>query len=524
MVWRAINDKRPVVSHNVAQDPRVLFRKDYIENGVNSIAVLPLVTSSRVIGVLALYAEASNFFQQEELNVLVELADDIAYATDHLDKQERVDYLSLYDELTGLAKPSLFLDRIAQHISTAHRTDAKPAVLAIDLERFKSINDSLGRSTGDALLKQFAEWLTRQRIDKNLVARMYSDQFAVIVPDVESRDKLEEELLKLIDAFAGYAFHLQEEAVYRLGFKIGIAMYPEHGSDANSLFRNAEIALRNAKRSGERYLFYAQKMDQKVAIRLNLENQLREAVKNEEFVLHYQPKFDCKSGIVSGAEALIRWDKPGVGLIYPNDFIDILEETGMIDEVGRWVLRKAVADYLGWLSIGLEGVRIAVNVSPTQLRKPDFVELIKQKVAISSRAAEALEVELTESSVIENVKASIVALSAIRDMGVHVTIDDFGTGFSSLSYLSKLPLDALKIDREFITGMMGGPEGLALVSTIINLAHSLKLKVVAEGVEVQDQLDLLRLLGCDEIQGFIYDKAMPADLFANKYLKPGPAG
>jgi EAL domain-containing protein (putative c-di-GMP-specific phosphodiesterase class I) len=300
--------------------------------------------------------------------------------------------------------------------------------------------------------------------------------------------------------------------------KVGVAVFPDDGADVDTLFRNAEAALKKAKASGDRYLFYTQRMTAMVAGKLTLENQLRQALDNEEFVLHYQPKVNLASGKLTGAEALIRWNDPRTGLVAPGRFIPILEETGLIYDVGRWALRQAIADYLRWRSAGLPAVRVAVNVSPLQLRNHDFIAEIRQAIGIDAQAAAGLELEITESLIMEDVRHSIATLQAIRTMGVGIAIDDFGTGFSSLSYLAKLPVDTLKIDRSFVIDMTAAQEGLALVSTIINLAHALKLKVVAEGVETEEQARLLRLLNCDEFQGYLFSKPVPREILETRFL------
>jgi len=257
-----------------------------------------------------------------------------------------------------------------------------------------------------------------------------------------------------------------------------------------------------------------------VAGRLTLENQLRQALDREEFVLHYQPKVSLATGKVTGVEALIRWNDPATGLIPPMRFIPVLEETGLIHEVGRWAVQKAIVDHLRWRDAGFPAVRIAVNVSPLQLRARGFAAEIERAIAVDARAAAALELEITESVIMDDVARNIATLESIRKLGVTIAIDDFGTGFSSLSYLAKLPVDTLKIDRAFVVDMMVGPEGLALVSTIISLAHSLKLKVVAEGVETEDQSRLLRLLDCDEMQGYLFSRPVPAAAFEETFLAP----
>jgi EAL domain-containing protein (putative c-di-GMP-specific phosphodiesterase class I) len=308
--------------------------------------------------------------------------------------------------------------------------------------------------------------------------------------------------------------------VFRIAFKVGGALFPDDGADADTLFKHAEAALKKAKAGGDRYLFYTQKMTETVAGKLTLENQLRQALDREEFVLHYQPKVSFASGKLTGAEALIRWNDPHTGLVPPGRFIPVLEETGLIHEVGRWALRKAIEDYLRWRAAGLPAVRIAVNVSPLQLRQRGFIAEIEQAIGIDAHAAAGLELEITESLIMEDVKHNIASLQAIRAMGVTIAIDDFGTGYSSLSYLAKLPVDTLKIDRMFVNEMTAAPQGLALVSTIITLAHSLKLNVVAEGVETEEQSCLLRSLSCDEMQGFLFSKPVPREIFETRFLAP----
>jgi EAL domain-containing protein (putative c-di-GMP-specific phosphodiesterase class I) len=329
---------------------------------------------------------------------------------------------------------------------------------------------------------------------------------------------------KMIQAFLEHPFQVNDTA-FRIAAKVGVALFPEDGVDADTLFKKAEAALKKAKMNGERYLFYTQKMTEAVAIRLTLENQLRQALEKGQFVLHYQPKINLASGQLTGVEALIRWNDPRTGLVPPGRFIPILEETGLIHDVGRWALRTAIDDYLRWNSAGLANVRIAVNVSPVQLRNRGFITEIRRAVDIDPRAASGLELEITESLIMEDVKRGVEILQAIRLMGVRIAIDDFGTGFSSLSYLAKLPVDTLKIDRSFVMDLVDGPEGLALVSTIITLAHSLKLKVVAEGVETEEQSRLLRLLNCDEFQGYLFSKPVPREIFETRFLaRPGQAG
>ncbi|MEO7744300.1 MAG: EAL domain-containing protein [Usitatibacter sp.] len=517
MIARALREKTPTISNECRGDPKMVFGERYADAGVRSIAVLPLIVGGEAKGVLTLYSDEPGFFDVEEIALLAELAGDIAFAIDHIEKQELLDYLAYYDTLTGLANRTLFLERVGQSLRGAQSPGHKLAVFLIDIERFKSINDSLGRPVGDALLKQVAQWLTRVAGEASLVARLDADHFAAVLPQVSAQGSVERLLEKWMGKFVGHPFRV-DDAVFRLAAKVGVAIYPDDGVDAETLFRSAEAGLKKAKASGERYLFHTQGMTERAAGRLTLESQLRRAVDRGEFVLHYQPKVSIASGKLTGAEGLIRWNDPITGLVPPGRFVPMLEETGLIHEVGRWAMRQALADYLRCETAGLPAARMAVNVSPMQLRHRGFVDEIRELVATDPRAAAGLELEITESLIMEDVPHTIASLAAIRALGVKVAIDDFGTGFSSLSYLARLPVDTLKIDRSFVVDMTSGSQGLALVSTIIGLAHSLKLKVVAEGVETEEQSGLLGLLGCDEMQGFLLSKAVPTAEYEGRFL------
>ncbi|MDO8786624.1 MAG: EAL domain-containing protein [Sulfuritalea sp.] len=520
----AVREKQAVVVNDVEADPRIRNKTLHADMGIRSSVSLPLLVADEAVGVFCIHAAEGGYFDEAEMTLLRELAGNIAFAIDHLGKQEQLDYLAYYDELTGLANRGLFLERVTQYLRSAVSGGHNLAVFLIDLERFKNINDSLGRPAGDALLRQVAEWLTRNAAgDANLVARVGADQFAAVLPIVRNDGNVVRLLEKFNDAFLNHPFRLND-AVFRIAFKVGVALFPDDGTDADTLFRHAEAALKKAKASGERYLFYAQEMTAAVAGKLTLENQLRQALDNGEFVLHYQPKVNLATGRMTSAEALIRWNDPSTGLVPPGRFIPILEETGLIYDVGQWALRQAVADYLRWRAAGLAAVRIAVNVSPLQLRQRGFIAEVEQAIGTGAQAAAGLELEITESVIMQDVKHNIASLQAIRAMGVSIAIDDFGTGFSSLSYLAKLPVDTLKIDRSFVFDMTRGPQGMALVSTIINLAHSLKLKVVAEGVETDEQSRLLGLLDCDEMQGYLFSKPVPGEIFETRFLSPPRAG
>jgi diguanylate cyclase (GGDEF)-like protein/PAS domain S-box-containing protein len=513
----AVRDRKAVVINDVESHPLIHFKSAHQARGIRSLVILPLTIADEVVGVLGLHAAETGFFDDAEMKLLHELAGDIAYSIDTLDKQGQLDYLAYYDVLTGLANRRLFLERVALYVRNAAAGGHKLAVFLVDLERFKNINDSLGQAAGDALLRQVAQWLTLHTGDAGLLARLGADHFALVLPEVKQEEGVARLVEKMHAAFLEHPFHL-DDAVFRIAAKVGVALFPDDGAEADALLKNAEAALKNAKAGGEKFLFYTQTMTAAVAGKLTLENQLRRALDKGEFVLHYQPKINLESGLLTSAEALIRWNDPQTGLVAPGRFIPVLEETGLIYEVGRWALRQALKDYLRWRRAGLAAVRIAVNVSPLQLRHRAFIAEIQEIVGADPYAADGLELEITESLIMEDVKRSIASLQTIRAMGVTIAIDDFGTGFSSLSQLARLPVDTLKIDRSFVTDMTAGPQGLSLVSTIINLAHSLRLKVVAEGVETTEQSRLLRLLNCDEMQGFLFSKPLPGELFEAQML------
>jgi diguanylate cyclase (GGDEF)-like protein len=401
----------------------------------------------------------------------------------------------------------LFHERLAQHVSTAKAEGRRLALVLIDIERFKTINDSLGRYAGDELLKQVAQRLMGDSADGTRFARIGADHFAVVVPEVRS----EEEFGRIVEAQATRCFG----APYRLGdtelrvaVKAGIAMFPDDAADPEGLLKNAEAALKKAKASGERYVFYTQQMTERVAEKLALENQLRQALEKNEFVLHYQPKVDLEKRAIVGLEALIRWQSPQLGLVPPGQFISLLEETGLILEVGSWALKRASLDHLRWAEQKLKPPRVAVNVSAIQLRQRDFVAVVEHAI-MDGVAPTGIDLEITESLVMEDVEANIAKLKSVQALGIKIAIDDFGTGYSSLGYLAKLPVQSLKIDRSFIVNMHSDPDAMSLIQTIISLAHSLRLSVIAEGVETEEQAKFLRLLRCDEMQGYLISKPVP---------------
>ncbi len=506
---RAIREKKVLFSNDTHHDPAIRFKQEHLESGTRSLAILPLLVSREVAGVLALYSEEAGVFDGQELKLLRELAGDISLALEHIEKSEQLEYLAYYDPLTGLANSTLFHERLVQCVAAADSAKRGLAVFVLDIERFKTINDTLGRQAGDELLRQVAGRLVGPTGETSRFARVGPDRFAVVAPAVQT----EIDAVRLADQRLAQCFgapFLVAGSELKISVKFGIAIFPGDGTDAPSLFRNAEAALKKAKAGGDRFLFYTQKMNERMAENLALENKLRRALEKDEFVLHYQPKVSLEDRSVVGLEALIRWRSPEFGLVPPLRFIPLLEETGLILEVGAWAMRQAAADHRAWTEARLKPPRVAVNVSPIQLRQRDFVRSVEQAI-MEGVAPVRIDLEITENLIMQDVEATIAKLVSIRQLGIKIAIDDFGTGYSSLSYLARLPVETLKIDRSFVIRMLEDANTMTLVQTIISLAHSLRLKVVAEGVDAEEQAKVLRLLRCDEMQGYLFSEPLPRE-------------
>ena len=510
VVGRAIREKRAVFSNDLVTEPTPggERRKEALRRGYRSVIALPLVVEDKAVGSLSLFAKEPNFFTDDEIKLLSELAGDISFALEYVGKEEKLNYLAYYDVLTGLPNRTLFIERLGRQIQAAKPENRIVAVVMFDIERFRTINDSFGRHTGDALLRDLAQRLSETLGEEQTIARVAADCFALCLPGAKDVTTVAYATDIAVSECTSRPFHLQGQDI-RIAARCGVALYPNDAEDPDVLFHDAEIALRKAKESGERMVFYAPEMNARVAETLKLENELRVAALEEQFVLHYQPRVELATGRISGLEALIRWSHPERGLVPPGEFISILERTGLILETGRWALKRAALDHAAWRAAGLKPPRIAVNVSAIQLRRKDFVEDVGTALAAAGGSGEHIDIEITESMLMDDLEGNIGKLQAIKAMGVQIAMDDFGTGYSSLGYLAKLPINSLKIDRSFISQMPKGPEQMAMVSTVISLARALNLKVVAEGVETEEQANLLRLLRCDEAQGFHFHRPLP---------------
>lgn len=495
-------------------------RKAAFSLGYQSAIALPLMVAKKVAGRVSIYAEEKNFFNAEEIRLLVELADDISFALEHITNEERLNYLAYYDALTGLPNRALFHERLSHQLHVAAQQGLKVVLLLGDVKRFRLINESMGHQSGDALLKEIAARLKRAWPDPDNLARITADRFAGILFNIKELYEISALLDKTASTVTAPTFQIEDREL-SIAMTAGIAIFPEDGSDGEQLFNNAEAALKQAKAQGETFLFYQPAMNAAVSETLLLESKLRRALEKAQFVLHYQPKINLVSQRISGLEALIRWNDPDSGLVPPDKFIPLLEETGMINEIGLWAMRQSLADHSDWRRRGLQVPRIAVNVSAVQLARRDFVNIVRKTLDKAGAGAHELDLEITESMLMQDVEGNIAKLRALREMGLKIAIDDFGTGYSSLGYLAKLPVNALKIDRSFIVTMTRDSDSMSIISTIISLAHSLNLLVIAEGVDSEEQRKFLQLLRCDEIQGYLISKPVPAEDVAHLLREDG---
>jgi len=509
LVSKAARSARVVVSNDVAHDERIINRDALTASGSYALALLPIVVEGRVAAVLGLRARDRGAFNEEELGLLREIVANVAFALELIEKQAQLDYLAYYDALTGLPNRRLFVDRLGQAIDAARREERMIGLAVFDLERFGAINDTFGNAAADEALRQVAARLagtTRERTTP--VGRLVGNTFAVVFAPIRRPEDIARGLLVAGERVLGPALTVGGREI-RLAAKAGIAVYPNDGADAELLLRNAEAALLKAKQRGERYLFYMPQINARVSERVELEQRLRRAVDQHELYLHLQPKVELESRRIVGVEALMRWSGPDGRPVPPGQFVPVLEETGMIYEAGKQALARAAAIHRDWKAKAPDAPRVAVNVSALQLRRPGFVEDVL--AAVGDPADAGVDLEVTESLMMEDVEASIAKLRSLREFGLRIALDDFGTGYSSLAYLGRLPIDTLKIDRGFINGISENANDVTLVTTMISLAQGLRLRTVAEGVETEEQARLLRLLRCDQMQGYLFSRPLPPE-------------
>ncbi|MEO5933854.1 MAG: EAL domain-containing protein [Duganella sp.] len=484
--------------------------RDAREHGFLSLTALPLMQGAKAVGVMVLYARDAGYFDAEELVLLDDLAGDISFAMEYIAQEERVNYLSYYDAVTGLPNQALFHDRLGQIIQSCKHEGGHAFVLMINLDRFKRLNDALGSRVGDQLLRVVAQRLVDGMSRPCTVARLAGDTYVIAGTCGAS-----ENLLPVIEHAAeliGQPMRVDGDDIH-LSVHGGIASYPRDGADAEAVFRHAEAALKQAKAGGERLSFYSPELNAAMIARLELETMLRRATEQRQFIMYYQPKVDLRTGRVVAAEALIRWLHPVRGMVPPAQFIPLAEESGLILDIGAWVIANVCAQQAEWVAAGVPVVPVAVNLSAPQFAQADLAAQVAGCLHGHGLGSNLIELELTESLVMHDPAGAERTMRQLRALGLRLSLDDFGTGYSSLAHLKRFPFNSVKIDRAFITDITTNPDDAAIASAIIAMSHNLRMLVIAEGVETAAQFEQLRAKGCDQIQGFYFSPAVPAAEF-----------
>ncbi|WP_455219684.1 putative bifunctional diguanylate cyclase/phosphodiesterase, partial [Kaarinaea lacus] len=432
--------------------------------------------------------------------------------------EAKMRHQAYHDSLTGLPNKNKFAEQLEESINRCIRSGHQFALMFVDLDRFKIINDSMGHDAGDQLIRITGERLSGLIRDNDTLFRWGGDEFTIILEDIEDPESVASIAERIIIGMTGPIAIGKQEII--ITTSIGIAVYPGDSNTSEALIKNADAAMYHAKGSGRnRYEFYTPEMNARAQERLELESGLQKALQNEEFVLHFQPKYCADSNKLLGVEALIRWQHPSYGLVMPDRFISSLEENGLIIAVGEWVLRSACAQNKMWQDAGLEPVTMSVNISAVQFRNAKLIDTVARVLEETGLEPRYLELELTESMFISNTEAAIDSMNLLKDLGVSLSIDDFGSGYSSLSYLKRFPVDYLKIDRSFIKDIEINRKDAAITSAIAGLAHSLNMRIVAEGVESEGQLNYLKSQGCQELQGYLFSRPVPAAEVSEQLVK-----
>jgi len=485
------------------------LRESAILLGYRAVAALPLKIDGATIGMIRLFSTESGVFDAAEVGVLLELTANISFALQYLEKDEAVHFLSYFDSLTGLAKRPLFCQRLAQTLAKDTGDEAGCTVVVFDVQKLGAINDSFGRYVGDSLIEKIAARLKQTYTDSECVGYFGGGTFVISLPSVSNASDTGLMTHSAAAPLFVEPFYIDGQEL-RPTIRSGLAFFPHDAKTADALVQNAEAALKAAREDNEKYMMYGLVTQRPTSRSLALESRLTRALDREEFLLHYQPKIDIKSGEIHGLEALLRWQDSEDGIIQPSVFIPLLEQSGAIVDVGEWIFLQAMRDIAKWHDAGLLNIRVAVNVSPLQLRRRDFVERVLAGVTSSGSAAAGLDIEITESMLMHDLELSIRKLSQLREAGFGVAIDDFGTGYSSLRLLAKLPVDTLKIDKSFVQSITDTPNVATLVSTVVSLARAFSMRTVAEGVETAEQLQKLRHMKCDQAQGYLFSRPVPA--------------
>jgi diguanylate cyclase (GGDEF)-like protein/PAS domain S-box-containing protein len=532
LVGTAFHSQTPCVSNTFLSDERTRpWHEQARQAGIASGAAMPLVRNGSTLGVLLFYSQQKHEFDDEVVRLLERMAANVVFALDNMEHEAerqrsraRIDYLASHDGLTGLPNRAMFSEVLNLSIATARRYQRKFAVMFLDLDRFKLINDSLGHEAGDQLLKEMSIRLTGCLRDSDVVARLGGDEFVVLVQELADPEQVAIVARKILAAAMKPFTLLGQEC--RVTASVGISMYPADAEDEPALMKNADLAMYFAKEEGKNnYQFYSRDIASQSLERLALETNLRRALERNEFTLHYQAKVDLKTGKINGVEALLRWHSAELGHVSPAQLIPVAEETGLIVSIGKWVLKTACVQNMAWQQQGLPPVCMAVNLSARQFSDPFLLQDIGQVLQDTGMDPQLLELEITEGMVIQHPEKAIKVLAAIKALGVRLAIDDFGTGYSSLGQLKHFPIDTLKVDRSFIRDIPDDSEDRAIAEAIIAMGKTLNLTVVAEGVETAAQETFLRQHACDEMQGYLISKPVAAQQFADLLrANSAPAG
>lgn len=516
-IQTAINNKEIIIRNHLNTQVLSHYEEILIQKGMKSLLILPVIAKNRVIGTLNIASSVPDYFSKEIVDKLSPFTNQIALALDRIAAYESLQDSAYHDFLTGLPNYRLFKIRIMEALERAkEQKHLLGAVMFIDLDRFKMVNDTFDHATGDLLLKHISQLLSNSISSEDTVSRYGGDEFSILLPNIKTKEEAASIAKNILDTLEQPIFIKDYEIM--ISASIGIAFYPENGEDPDTLLKNADRAMYRVKNKEKKnFAIYAQHKDDLSKGDLILENDLRKGLERKEFVVYYQPKVNTQSGIISGAEALIRWIHPEKGLIPPGDFIPLAEETGLIISIGEFVLREAAKQAVVWQYTNDTSIPISVNLSTRQFFQPTLVSDIGKIIKETGINPELLELEITESMSMD-IEKSLGILLDLKKLGVQISVDDFGTGYSSLNYLRQLPIDRVKIDKSFINDMTVDENDAAIVASIINMSHNLKLSVIAEGVETEEQLKYLQKYDCDEIQGYYYSKPIPIGDFEKKYI------
>jgi diguanylate cyclase (GGDEF)-like protein/PAS domain S-box-containing protein len=506
---RALRTGEIAVSDLTRTAPAVAMRDELVALGYKAMIALPLIVAGRRVAVLVLTCRDRRLIDDGDLLVLLQdMISSLSFALRSRENAAAAQYLAYFDSLTGLAKRSLFAERLQDTLRRESGPYRELAVAVFDIRGLNRINDTFGRHLGDKVLQEVAARLRVYAHADEHLGHFGGGCFALLEPRLSTGD---ESIRSVVDASVFVEPFEIEGQVLRLSCSYGVAHHPRDGNDGATLVQRAEAALKQAKESGEHYLHYHLDLHSQIAERLELEHKLSTAIAESQFVLHYQPQINLRTGKVDGVEALLRWQDPARGLVSPQEFLPVLESTGMILAVGRWVLSRAASDCERWHRRGLPPLRVAVNVSAVQLRQPRFVEeVLACRGRLAACGGFGLDLEITETTLLQDLEGASARLRELRNAGVRIALDDFGTGYSSLGLLPRLPVDVLKIDRSFVSGVPGEPTSVVLVETILRLAYAFKLTTIVEGVETEEQLRALRDMHCDSWQGYLHGPAVPA--------------